>query len=127
VALANLDIFEREGLTQHVLDSEGAFLSTLQRLHDLPIVGDVRGNGFFYGIELVKDKATKETLTDEECERVLYGYLSKALFENGLYCRADDRGDPVVQLSPPLVSDQGTFDEIEQILRTVLTEAWTRL
>ncbi len=127
VALTNLDIFEREGLTQHVLDSEGAFLSTLQRLHDLPIVGDVRGNGFFYGIELVKDKATKETLTDEECERVLYGYLSKALFENGLYCRADDRGDPVVQLSPPLVSDQGTFDEIEQILRTVLTEAWTRL
>jgi adenosylmethionine-8-amino-7-oxononanoate aminotransferase len=127
VALANLDIFEREGLPQHVLDSEGAFLSTLQRLHDLPIVGDVRGNGFFYGIELVKDKATKETLTDEECERVLYGYLSKALFENGLYCRADDRGDPVVQLSPPLVSDQGIFDEIEQILRTVLTEAWTRL
>ncbi len=127
VALTNLDIFEREGLPQHVLDSEGAFLSTLQRLHDLPIVGDVRGNGFFYGIELVKDKATKETLTDDECERVLYGYLSKALFENGLYCRADDRGDPVVQLSPPLVSDQGTFDEIEQILRTVLTEAWTRL
>jgi adenosylmethionine-8-amino-7-oxononanoate aminotransferase len=127
VALANLDLFEREGLTRHVLDSEGAFLSTLQRLHDLPIVGDVRGNGFFYGIELVKDKATKETLTDDECERVLYGYLSKALFENGLYCRADDRGDPVVQLAPPLVSDQGTFDEIEQILRTVLTEAWTRL
>jgi adenosylmethionine-8-amino-7-oxononanoate aminotransferase len=127
VALANLDLFEREGLTQHVLDSEGAFRSTLEKLHDLPIVGDVRGNGFFYGIELVKDKATKETLTDDECERVLYGYLSKALFENGLYCRADDRGDPVVQLSPPLISDQGTFDEIEQILRTVLTKAWTLL
>jgi len=127
VALANLDIFEREGLPRHVLDSEGAFLTTLQKLHDLPIVGDVRGNGFFYGIELVKDKATKETLSDEECERVLYGFLSKALFDNGLYCRADDRGDPVVQLSPPLVSDQGTFDEIEQILRSVLTEAWTLL
>ncbi len=127
VALANLDIFEREGLPKHVLDSEGAFRSTLEKLHDLPIVGDVRGDGFFYGIELVKDKATKETLTDEECERVLYGYLSKALFENGLYCRADDRGDPVVQLSPPLIADQGTFDEIEQILRSVLTEAWARL
>jgi adenosylmethionine-8-amino-7-oxononanoate aminotransferase len=127
VALANLDIFEREGLPQHVLDNEGAFLKTLQRLHDLPIVGDVRGNGFFYGIELVKDKATKETLTDDECERVLYGYLSKALFENGLYCRADDRGDPVVQLSPPLICDQALFDEMEQILRTVLTEAWRRL
>ncbi|HLK42476.1 MAG TPA: aminotransferase class III-fold pyridoxal phosphate-dependent enzyme, partial [Thermoleophilia bacterium] len=127
VALVNLDIFEREGLPQHVLDNEGAFLKTLQRLHDLPIVGDVRGNGFFYGIELVKDKATKETLSDEECERVLYGYLSKALFENGLYCRADDRGDPVVQLSPPLICDQALFDEMEQILRTVLTEAWRRL
>jgi adenosylmethionine-8-amino-7-oxononanoate aminotransferase len=127
VGLANLDIFEREGLNQHVLDNEGNFLSTLQKLHDLPIVGDVRGNGFFYGIELVKDKVTKESFTDEETERVLYGFLSKALYENGLYCRADDRGDPVVQLAPPLIADQSTFDEIEQILRTVLTEAWTKL
>ncbi|HEV2342618.1 MAG TPA: aspartate aminotransferase family protein [Actinocrinis sp.] len=127
VALANLDIFEREGLPKHVLDSEGAFRRTLEKLHDLPIVGDVRGNGFFYGIELVKDKTTRETLSGEECERVLYGFLSKALFENGLYCRADDRGDPVVQLSPPLIADQAVFDEIEQILRSVLTEAWSLL
>nr|WP_320777613.1 aspartate aminotransferase family protein [Streptomyces sp. CRN 30] len=127
VGLANLDLFEREGLNQHVLDNEGNFRATLENLLDLPIVGDVRGNGFFYGIELVKDKATKETFTDEETERVLYGFLSRKLFENGLYCRADDRGDPVVQLAPPLISDQGTFDEIEQILRATLTEAWTKL
>ncbi|MEY9873825.1 adenosylmethionine-8-amino-7-oxononanoate aminotransferase [Streptacidiphilus sp. MAP12-33] len=127
VALANLDIFEREGLNKHVLANENAFLTTLQKLHDLPIVGDVRGNGFFYGIELVTDKATKQSFTDEQCEKVLYGFLSKALFENGLYCRADDRGDPVIQLSPPLTADQSTFDEIEQILRGVLTEAWTKL
>ncbi|MGW0563760.1 aspartate aminotransferase family protein [Streptomyces sp. NPDC003016] len=127
VGCANLDIFEREGLNQHVLDNEDAFFSTLKKLNDLPIVGDVRGNGFFYGIELVKDKATKETFTDEETERVLYGFLSKALFENGLYCRADDRGDPVVQLAPPLISTQETFDEIEGIMRQVLTEAWTKL
>ncbi|MFC9019508.1 aminotransferase class III-fold pyridoxal phosphate-dependent enzyme, partial [Streptomyces albidoflavus] len=127
VALANLDIFDREGLNQHVLDNEGNFFATLQKLHDLPIVGDVRGNGFFYGIELVKDKATKETFTEEETERVLYGFLSKALFDNGLYCRADDRGDPVIQLAPPLISDQSTFDEIEGILRTVLTEAWAKV
>jgi adenosylmethionine-8-amino-7-oxononanoate aminotransferase len=75
----------------------------------------------------VKDKATKETFTDEETERVLYGFLSKELFARGLYCRADDRGDPVVQLAPPLVSDQAVFDEIEGILRGVLTEAWTKL
>ena len=127
VALANLDIFEREGLNQHVLDNESAFLGTLSKLRDLPIVGDVRGNGYFYGIELVKDKVTKETFNDEETERVLYGFLSKALFDNGLYCRADDRGDPVVQLAPPLISDQSTFDEIEQILRTSLTDAWAKL
>ncbi|NLU76486.1 aspartate aminotransferase family protein [Streptomyces sp. HNM0575] len=127
VALANLDIFEREGLNQHVLDHEDAFLATLRRLLDLPIVGDVRGSGFFYGIELVKDKATKETFTEEESERILYGFLSKALFDAGLYCRADDRGDPVVQLAPPLISDQSVFDEAEQILRSVLTEAWTKL
>ena len=127
VALANLDLFEREGLMQHVLDNESAFLSTLQKLHDLPIVGDVRGNGYFYGIELVKDKATKESFNEEESERILYGFVSKKLFENGLYCRADDRGDPVIQLSPPLISDQSTFDEIEQIIRGVLTEAWTKI
>jgi adenosylmethionine-8-amino-7-oxononanoate aminotransferase len=127
VALANLDIFEREGINKHVLANEDAFRSTLEKLHDLPIVGDVRGNGFFYGIELVKDKVTKESFNDDECERILYGYVSKALFENGLYCRADDRGDPVIQLSPPLIADQSTFDEIEGILRTVLTEAWNRM
>ncbi|MGP2442010.1 aspartate aminotransferase family protein [Streptomyces sp. JW3] len=127
VGVANLDLFEREGLNQHVLDNEGNFRATLEKLLDLPIVGDVRGNGFFYGIELVKDKHTKESFTDEETERVLYGFLSKQLFENGLYCRADDRGDPVVQLAPPLISNQETFDEIEQILRATLTEAWTKL
>jgi adenosylmethionine-8-amino-7-oxononanoate aminotransferase len=127
VALANLDIFEREGLNQHVLDNEGAFRATLEKLYDLPIVGDVRGDGFFYGIELVKDKATKETFDDDESERLLRGFLSKALFDAGLYCRADDRGDPVVQLAPPLIVGQAEFDEIEQILRSVLTEAWSRL
>ncbi|MGW7351185.1 aspartate aminotransferase family protein [Streptomyces sp. NPDC054784] len=127
VALANLDLMEREGLYRHVLDQGDAFRATLEKLLDLPIVGDVRGDGFFYGIELVKDRATKETFTDEECERVLYGFLSGALFEAGLYCRADDRGDPVVQLAPPLIADQAVFDEIEQILRGVLTEAWKLL
>jgi adenosylmethionine-8-amino-7-oxononanoate aminotransferase len=127
VANANLDIFEREGLNRHVLDSQDAFRATLEKLNDLPIVGDVRGDGFFYGIELVKDKATKETFDDAEAERLLRGFLSKALFDAGLYCRADDRGDPVVQLSPPLVCDQQHFDEMEQKLRGVLEEAWRRL
>ncbi len=127
VALANLDIFEREKLNQHVLDTGPDFRRTLEKLNDLPIVGDVRGDGFFYGIEMVKDKDTRETFDDDESERLLRGFLSKALFEAGLYCRADDRGDPVIQLSPPLICDQSHFDEMEQILRSVLTEAWSRL
>jgi len=127
VALANLDLFVREDLNAHVRRNSDLFRSYLERLYDLPIVGDVRGDGFFFGIELVKDKATKATFSDEESEALLRGYLSKALFENGLYCRADDRGDPVVQLAPPLISEEPQFAEIEQILRTVLTEASNRL
>src|SRR6478735_5649375 len=127
VAMANLDVFENEKVLENVRANEGAFRSTLEQLKDLPIVGDVRGDGYFYGIELVKDKTTKETFNDDEAERLLRGFLSKALYDAGLYCRADDRGDPVIQLSPPLIVGQKEFDEIEQILRGVLTEAWDML
>jgi adenosylmethionine-8-amino-7-oxononanoate aminotransferase len=127
VALANLDIFEKEDLLGNVRANEGAFRSTLEKLTDLPIVGEVRGDGYFYGIELVKDKNTRETFNDAESERLLRGFLSGALFEAGLICRADDRGDPVIQLAPPLIIGQPEFDFIEQTLRSVLTEAWTKL
>jgi adenosylmethionine-8-amino-7-oxononanoate aminotransferase len=127
VALANLDVFEKEDLLGHVLSTEDAFRATLNKLNDLPIVGEVRGDGYFYGIELVKDKATRETFDDDESERLLRGFLSGALFEAGLICRADDRGDPVIQLAPPLIIDQPEFDFIEQTLRSVLTEAWSIL
>ncbi|WP_237160764.1 aspartate aminotransferase family protein, partial [Mycobacteroides abscessus] len=127
VALANLDIFEREGLNDRVRENAPVFRATLEKLHDLPIVGDVRGEGYFYGIELVKDKAAKTTFSDEESERLLRGFLSAALWDAGLYCRADDRGDPVIQLAPPLISGPREFEAIEQILRGVLTEAWARL
>ncbi|OLB75254.1 MAG: aspartate aminotransferase family protein [Actinobacteria bacterium 13_2_20CM_2_71_6] len=127
VALANLDIFEREDLNGNVRKNSDLFRSYLERLSDLPIVGDVRGDGYFFGIELVKDKATRATFNAAESEALLRGFLSRALFDAGLYCRADDRGDPVVQLAPPLVCDETQFAEIEQILRAVLTEAGTRL
>ena len=125
VAMENLDIFEEEGLLAHVRENSPVFRSTLEKLTDLPIVGDVRGDGYFFGIELVKDKATKETFDDDESERLLRGFLSKALFDAGLYCRADDRGDPVIQLAPPLTIGPAEFREIEQVLRSVLTEAAT--
>jgi adenosylmethionine-8-amino-7-oxononanoate aminotransferase len=127
VAMANLDIFEREGLNAHVQQNAPAFRATLEKLLDIPIVGDVRGHGYFYGIELVKDRETKETFDDAESERLLRGYLSGALWEAGLYCRADDRGDPVIQLAPPLIIGQPEFDDIEQRLRSVLTGALAHL
>jgi adenosylmethionine-8-amino-7-oxononanoate aminotransferase len=127
VAMANLDVFEKEDLLGNVRTNEATFRATLEKLHDLPIVGDIRGAGYFYGIELVKDKATRETFDDDESERLLRGFLSTALFDAGLICRADDRGDPVIQLSPPLTCGPDQFNEMEQILRSVLTEAWTKI
>lgn len=127
VGLANLALFEREDLPGHVRKHEAALRATLESLSDLPIVGDVRGDGYFFGIELVKDKVTKETFDAEESERLLRGYLSPALFEAGLICRADDRGDPVIQLAPTLVCGEEQFEEIGQVLRHVLSEAWRRL
>lgn len=127
VALANLDAFENEHVLEGVREREGHMRATFERLLDLPIVGDVRGDGFFYGIELVKDKTTRESFTAEECERLLYGFVSKQLFAEGLYCRADDRGDPVVQLAPPLVMTREHVEEMEQILRTVLDKAGAML
>ncbi len=123
IALKNIEIMKREGIVEHVRESEDAFRDTLAQLLDLPIVGDLRGTGFFYALELVKDKDSRETFSEEECERLLRGYLSNALFDAGLICRADDRGDPVIQISPPLVAGQAEFDEITRILGEVLTEA----
>jgi adenosylmethionine-8-amino-7-oxononanoate aminotransferase len=127
IALKNIEIMKRERVVEHVRDSEGAFRSKLETLLDLPIVGDVRGTGFFYGIELVRDKDTRQTFSDEECETLLRGFLSPALFDAGLICRTDDRGDPVVQISPPLVATETEMDEIVGILGDVLTEAQQRL
>jgi adenosylmethionine-8-amino-7-oxononanoate aminotransferase len=127
VALKNIEILRRDRIVEHVADTQSAFRATLEQLLDLPIVGDVRGTGFFYAIELVKDKETRQTFDDEECETLLRGFLSPALFERGLICRADDRGDPVIQISPPLVAGQQEFDQIVSILGDVLAEAWTRL
>jgi adenosylmethionine-8-amino-7-oxononanoate aminotransferase len=127
IALKNIEIMKREGILEHVRANEGAFRKTLEQLLDLPIVGDVRGTGFFYALELVKDKETRETFGPEECETLLRGFLSPALYEAGLICRADDRGDPVIQISPPLVAGQAEFDEMAGILGDVLAEAGRRM
>jgi len=127
IALKNIEIMKRERIVEGVCENEGRFRDTLAQLLDLPIVGDLRGAGYFWALELVKDAETKETFSEGECEWLLRSFLSPRLFERGLICRADDRGDPVIQISPPLVARQSEFDAIAGILGDVLTEAWRRL
>jgi adenosylmethionine-8-amino-7-oxononanoate aminotransferase len=126
-AMATIDIYEREDLPGHVLRKEDEFRETLESLQEIPIVGDVRGAGFFYALELVKDQETKETFNDEESEDLLRGFLSGELFRHGLICRADDRGDPVIQLTPPLIADTEQFEEMHGVLHEVLTAASKRV
>lgn len=127
VALANLDVFDKERLLEHVQTNEPLFRKALDDLSDLPIVGDIRGAGYFYGIELVKDRDSKETFSGDEADHLLRGFLSNRLLELGLICRADDRGEPVVQLSPPLIAGPDEFDVINQVLRQALTEAMAEM
>jgi len=127
IALKNLEIMRRERIVEHVAEEQDTVRETLAQLLELPIVGDLRGTGFFYAIELVKDKETRQTFSDEECERLLRGFLTPRMFEAGLICRADDRGDPVIQISPPLIAGQAEWDELVGILGTVLEEAWQRI
>jgi adenosylmethionine-8-amino-7-oxononanoate aminotransferase len=127
VALANIDLMEREDLCGHVRANEGAFRAMLESLRDIQIVGDVRGAGYFQAIELVKDRETQQGFDHEESEELLRGFLSGELFRRGLICRADDRGDPVIQLAPPLICGPEQFEEMEAILRAVLTEASARV
>jgi adenosylmethionine-8-amino-7-oxononanoate aminotransferase len=127
VALANLDAIEREGILDNVRSNEGALRGMLDSLCDIPIVGDVRGAGYFHAIELVKDHDTHESFSDEESETLLRGFLSGELYRRGLICRADDRGDPVIQFAPPLIAGPQQFEEIEAVLRPVLTEAGNRM
>jgi adenosylmethionine-8-amino-7-oxononanoate aminotransferase len=127
IALKNIEIMKRDGIVEHVARKQDDVRATLAQLLELPIVGDLRGTGFFYALELVKDKETRETFSDEECEELLRGFLTPRMFDAGLICRADDRGDPVIQISPPLVAGQAEFDEIVGILGEVLAEAWERV
>jgi len=122
-ALANLDVFEKENVLENVRKNEALFKAELDKLAELPIVGDIRGIGYFYGIELVKNKETKESFTEDESEEILFKFVSPRLYEEGLMCRADDRGEPVIQLSPPLVAGPEEIKKIADILYKVITEA----
>jgi adenosylmethionine-8-amino-7-oxononanoate aminotransferase len=127
VALRVIEIMERERILENVMANEAPAIEMLEGLKDIPIVGDVRGVGYFNAVELVKDRRTKETFNDEECDWLLRDQLTPELFSRGLICRADDRGEPVIQLSPPLIAGPEQFAEMEAILRPVLEALSERL
>jgi adenosylmethionine-8-amino-7-oxononanoate aminotransferase len=126
VALANLDVFATEGVLENVVAHEVGFRDRLEQLRDLPIVGDVRGAGYFQALEMVPDPASDARFTAEQREDLLRGFLLPRFYEDGLVARADDRGDPVVQLAPPLIAGDEELDVIAEVLRRVLTEASDR-
>jgi adenosylmethionine-8-amino-7-oxononanoate aminotransferase len=121
--MKNLDIMQSEKINEHVREKEGLFRKTLEKLYEIPIVGNIRGEGFFYGIELVKDQKTRESFSTQESEKILRGFISNELFESGIYCRTDDRGDPVIQLAPALIANEAQFNEIESVIRKTLEKA----
>jgi adenosylmethionine-8-amino-7-oxononanoate aminotransferase len=125
VALANIDIMEREDLLGNVRRNEAIFDEVMEGLRDLPFVGDVRGCGYFRVIELVKDKATKQSFTDDECNWLLRDQLSPYIYNAGLICRADDRADPVLVLSPTLVCGEEELRFIGKVLTDALNHAAT--
>jgi adenosylmethionine-8-amino-7-oxononanoate aminotransferase len=113
VALKSIEIMENEKVLENVLANQDYFRKSLNELTEIPIVGDVR----------VKNQETKETWAGEDAERLLRGYVSPEIFRRGLICRSDDRGDPVVQLAPPLISTRADIDFMVGTLREVFTEA----
>ncbi len=123
-ALANLAIIEREQLPQRAQDSGAYLIGALREALDHHrIVGDIRGLGLFIGIELVKDKGTRESLHGE----ANMAWLSDRLLDNGIICRADDRLDPVIQLSPPLVITKDEIDRVVGVLDDVIGQVETRV
>ncbi len=123
VALKSIEILETEKVLENVLENEDYFRQSLLDLKDIGIVGDVRGAGYFWGVELVKNQETRETWAGEDAERLLRGYVSPEMFRRGLICRSDDRGDPVVQLAPPLISTRADIDFMVGTMREVFTGA----
>ena len=124
IASSVIGIYQREQVLENVRDLSPRFEAGLQELRRIPLVGDVRGMGFFWALEMVKDRETKELFSSDEADWLLRKELSRHMDDMGLLCRLDDRGEPVIQLSPPLVSDAALIDRIVDIVGTAAERAW---
>lgn len=126
VALASIEIFEREGILENVRANEEHLAAGMERVRELPIVGDVRGCGYFWAAELVSDGADGRFDADQR-DRLLRGFLPQSLLEQGLIARCDDRGDAVVQIAPPLIAGPAVLDELVEKLHAALSTASERM
>jgi adenosylmethionine-8-amino-7-oxononanoate aminotransferase len=125
IALANLDVFERDDLIGHVQRNQAEWRAEFERFGDEhPMIGDVRGDGFFYSLELVKDKATKATFTPDERDDLIKQFLVPRARALGVYMRVDDRAETAAQFAPPLVAGREELDEFLGVLKPLLDEAW---
>jgi adenosylmethionine-8-amino-7-oxononanoate aminotransferase len=126
IALRNLELFDREGVLENVRSHEGYLRERLDGVRDrVPIVGDVRGAGFFWALELVRDAAGSR-FDAEERERLLRGFIAGRLLQEGLIARPDDRGDAVLHLAPPLICGRPELDELVEKTEAVLADASER-
>jgi adenosylmethionine-8-amino-7-oxononanoate aminotransferase len=123
VALKTIEILESENLPGRVLRYEDELGAGLGSLTDLPIVGEVRGAGYLYSLELVRDRVTKEPLSRRD-KAILRSTLAPELRAAGLIVRVDEAN---VEIAPPLIAGPEHFDEIVSLLRPALAAAGERL
>jgi adenosylmethionine-8-amino-7-oxononanoate aminotransferase len=121
-ALRCIEIIDRDGLLERVRTGEPVLAARLAELRDLPAVGDVRGMGYFWAVELVRPGGT-ERPSPETRAALVNEILPARLIDAGLIARVDDRGDPVVMLSPPLISDRELLETMVDRLADVLRDA----
>ena len=122
IALRALEIIERDKVLDNVRELQGHLASRVESLAELPIVGDVRGAGFFYAVELVGD-ADDGAFSDAARNALIAELIPRRLREAGLLARVYNRAAPLVQIAPPLISGRQLIDRIAEIIADTLDEA----
>ncbi|MEV2231664.1 aminotransferase class III-fold pyridoxal phosphate-dependent enzyme [Streptomyces phaeochromogenes] len=126
IALRSLEIMERDRILENVRGLQDHLSARMASLAGLPIVGDVRGAGFFYACELVGDQEGGG-FSDTARAALVADLIPRRLREAGLLARVYNRAAPLVQIAPPLISDRHLLDRIADILAETLDEASARL
>lgn len=117
VALKNIEIIEKEHIVQRVAELSESVLSELYDLTSLNKVGEVRGIGFLFGIELVEDKKTKDPVSDEFMGRIIAACKNKGLIIGRNGDTVPGYGNVLI-IAPPLSS---TVEDLQFVIKTIKT------